>query len=99
VYKDKKLIPGGQSIGVQLHTKGVLVVGHHLVNGENEILSPGEDAKINVGDVILQINGNDIKKMEDIKPHVEEAGKNKEELKLKIKKGKYKNTCRGKRKK
>src|SRR5699024_1658547 len=88
VYKDKKLIPGGQSIGVQLHTKGVLVVGHHLVNGENEILSPGEDAKINVGDVILQINGNDIKKMEDIKPHVEEAGKNKEELKLKIKRGK-----------
>src|SRR5699024_5794474 len=76
------------SIGVQLHTKGVLVVGHHLVNGENEILSPGEDAKINVGDVILQINGNDIKKMEDIKPHVEEAGKNKEELKLKIKRGK-----------
>lgn len=88
VYEDKQLIPGGQSIGVQLHTLGVLVVGHHLVNGENEIVSPGEDAKINVGDVILKINGKDIKKMEDVKPHVEKAGKNNEDLKVKIKRGK-----------
>src|SRR5699024_5408654 len=28
---NKKLIPGGQSIGVQLHTLGVVVVGHYLV--------------------------------------------------------------------
>ena len=31
VLEDFKVVPGGQSIGVKLHTLGVLVVGHHLV--------------------------------------------------------------------
>ena len=35
VLEDFKVIPGGQSIGVKLHTLGVLVVGHHLVSTEN----------------------------------------------------------------
>src|SRR5690625_4822229 len=74
LLEDIKVIPGGQSIGVQLHTLGVLVVGHHLVNGENGMLSPGEDAEVKVGDVILEINENPIKKMEDVKPIIEEAG-------------------------
>ena len=38
-----KLVPGGQSIGVQLHTLGVLVVGHHLVNG----IEGGESSRRN----------------------------------------------------
>ncbi|MUK87178.1 SpoIVB peptidase [Ornithinibacillus sp. L9] len=87
VLEDIKVIPGGQSIGVQLHTLGVLVVGHHIVNGENGSLSPGEDAKIEVGDVILEINGNEIKEMKDVKPLVEEAGNNGEDLTLKVKRG------------
>src|SRR5699024_8056543 len=46
ILEDVKVIPGGQSIGVQLHTLGVLVVGHHLVNSEQEVSSPGEEASI-----------------------------------------------------
>src|SRR5690625_1001180 len=88
VLEDVKVIPGGQSIGVQLHTLGVLVVGHHLINGLNETLSPGEDAEIEVGDIILKINNKPIKKMEDVKPLVDEAGKNEETLDLTIKRGK-----------
>src|SRR5690625_5182249 len=85
---DLKVIPGGQSIGVQLHTLGVLVVGHHLVNKQEETLSPGEDAEVKVGDIILKINGNNIKEMEDVKPYVEKAGEKNEALKLTIKRGK-----------
>lgn len=88
VLEDVKVIPGGQSIGVQLHTLGVLVVGHHLINGLNETVSPGEDAKVEVGDIILKINNKPIKKMEDVKPFVDEAGKNKDTLDLTIKRGK-----------
>ncbi len=90
VLNDVKVIPGGESIGVQLHTRGVLVVGHHLVKSNEEALSPGEDAKINVGDVILKINGNTIKDMEDVKPYVEKAGKKGERLAVTLKRGKEK---------
>ncbi|MHA6251018.1 SpoIVB peptidase [Oceanobacillus sp. CAU 1775] len=82
-----KLIPGGQSIGVQLQTLGVLVVGHHAVDANNGKLSPGEEAKVNVGDIIIEINGNKIKTMNDIKPYVHEAGEKKHPLNMKIKRG------------
>lgn len=84
VLDDIKVIPGGQSIGVQLHTLGVLVVGHHVVNG-SESTSPGEEAAIEVGDIILEVNGDSIKEMKEIKPYVEEAGTNGEKLELTIK--------------
>lgn len=31
MLKDFKVIPGGQSIGVKINSKGVLVVGYHQV--------------------------------------------------------------------
>ncbi|WP_047985396.1 SpoIVB peptidase [Ornithinibacillus californiensis] len=88
VLKDVKVIPGGQSIGVQLQTLGVLVVGHHLVNGDNATKSPGEEAEIKVGDVIMEINGQKIEEMRDVKPLVEESGKKSKPLNVKVKRGK-----------
>src|SRR5699024_8609283 len=49
---DKQVYVGGQSVGVQLHTLGVLVVGHHLVKEKDNNVSPGEEADIEVGDII-----------------------------------------------
>lgn len=83
-----QVYPGGQSIGVKLQTRGVLVVGHHLVKGSDSNASPGEDAKINVGDVILKINGEPVKEMNDIKSYVENAGKSKKSLEITLKRGK-----------
>ncbi|MUV39689.1 SpoIVB peptidase [Lentibacillus sp. JNUCC-1] len=90
ILDDLKVAPGGQSIGIQLQTLGVLVVGHHLVNGEEGKVSPGEEADIEVGDVILEINGKEVKKMDDVKPIVKEAGKTGDPLDLVIKRGKDK---------
>lgn len=87
VLENKKVIPGGQSIGVQLQTRGVLVVGHHLVTTEAGTKSPGEDADIQTGDVILKINNQEIKKMSDIKPLVDEAGKKDTALSVTVKRG------------
>ncbi|WP_404456377.1 SpoIVB peptidase [Virgibacillus necropolis] len=87
VLEDLKVIPGGQSIGVQLHTVGVLVVGHHRITGTSKKLSPGEEANIKVGDIILKINGEQIKEMQDVKPFVEKAGKANESLDVTIKRG------------
>ncbi|WP_249871952.1 SpoIVB peptidase [Oceanobacillus saliphilus] len=82
-----RVIPGGQSIGVKLSTLGVLVVGHHLVNGDAGVSSPGEEAKVNVGDVILKINGEPINGMSDIKSYVKKAGQNHSKMDLTIKRG------------
>lgn len=88
VLDDFKVIPGGQSLGVQLNTLGVLVVGHYLVSQPDGKVSPGEDANVKVGDIILKVNGKSIKNMEEVKPFVDEAGKNDKELALTIKRGK-----------
>jgi stage IV sporulation protein B len=55
------VIPGGQSIGVALDTKGALVVGITGVELSNgQIANPAREAGILPGDVILSINGTEI---------------------------------------
>ncbi|MCP8616807.1 SpoIVB peptidase [Salirhabdus salicampi] len=85
VLKDFKVIPGGQSIGVRLHTLGVLVVGHHLVQTEEGKKSPGEEAGIKVGDIILEINGEEIKEMEQVSSFMKDLDDSNKALKLKVK--------------
>ncbi|MDM5293973.1 SpoIVB peptidase [Peribacillus simplex] len=84
VIKDFKVMPGGQSIGVKLNTLGVLVVGHHLIDTAQGKKSPGEKAKIEIGDIITEINGQTIKKMGDVTPFVQQAGENGQALNLVI---------------
>src|SRR5699024_12024682 len=84
----RSIIPGVQSVGIQLHTLGVLDVGQHLVKSEEGEVSTGEDADINVGDIIVKINGKDIHDMKEVKPLVEKAGKNGETLDVTLKRGK-----------
>lgn len=82
VLSDFKVIPGGQSIGVKLNSKGVLVVGHHQIETEKGKQSPGEIAGVQVGDIIKKINGITIEKMSDVTPFVQESGKTGKPLNL-----------------
>ncbi|MDO6655187.1 SpoIVB peptidase [Anaerobacillus sp. 1_MG-2023] len=84
VLPDFKVIPGGQSIGVKLNTRGVLVVGHHLIHTNEGDRSPGEIADIQVGDIITKINGQAVKKMSDIGTIVKKAGSDGNALKVTI---------------
>ncbi|WP_079708548.1 SpoIVB peptidase [Paraliobacillus ryukyuensis] len=85
VLKDYKVIPGGQSVGVNLQTLGVLVVGHHLISTEEGEKSPGENADIQVGDIITKVNDKQIKNMEEITPLVNKAGESNKPLQFTIK--------------
>lgn len=52
-----KVIPGGQSVGVRLNTKGVLVVGLEEIEGiDGKKYNPGYTAGLSIGDSILEIN-------------------------------------------
>jgi len=89
VIPDLRVIPGGQTIGVKVKAAGIMVVGHHLVQTkENAKASPGEEAKLRLGDLIVEINGkasNDISKIAQI---AEEAGRSAKPLQLLVQRGK-----------
>ncbi|MCB8816485.1 SpoIVB peptidase [Desulfosporosinus sp. SRJS8] len=73
-----KLIPGGQSIGVTLQTKGVMVVGQAPVvdkNGKNSF--PAKEAGIQVGDILLKIENQEVKTDQEVSNAINLAGKQK----------------------
>lgn len=82
------VIPGGQTIGVKVKSTGILVVGYHLVKiGDKRKISPGEEAGVRFGDLIMSIDGerlNDVSKVVDIVKH---AAENKRPLDLMIRRG------------
>src|SRR5690625_2735774 len=80
-----KVIPGGQSIGVKLNTKGVLVVGHHLIQTKDGGTSPGEIAGIKAGDMIVKMNEQEITEMTEVGKFVQTAGARGDTLVLEIK--------------
>lgn len=89
VIPDLKVFPGGQTIGVKLKSSGILVVGHHLVNvADNKKISPGEEAKIQMGDIITSMNGKALHDVSQVSEIVEQSGQKGEDLDLSILRGK-----------
>lgn len=67
VVPKTKVIPGGQSVGVRLNTKGVLVVGLEEIEGiDGKKYNPGYKAGLSIGDSILEINNIRIKDAEHV---------------------------------
>lgn len=54
-YSDRVIV-GGETIGIEVHSNGVYIVGFYPVNGKNI----AEEAGFMVGDIIKKINGVDI---------------------------------------
>jgi len=71
-----KLYPGGHSIGVNLQAKGVMIVGQApIIDEEGKKVFPGKEAGIEVGDVILKVDGKDVYSDQDVATAIDEAGK------------------------
>ncbi|MCM3762763.1 SpoIVB peptidase [Alkalihalobacillus oceani] len=83
-----EVVPGGQSIGVKLNTEGVLIVGHHLIKTGQGEQSPGEEAGIEVGDMITKIDDQPIQRMSEVGEYVQAAGEAGRHVKLEIKRDK-----------
>lgn len=56
------VIPGGENIGIELTSKGVMVVGLYKV-GNNY---PGRDAGIRIGDIVTKINNTEISSITEL---------------------------------
>lgn len=70
----KSVIPGGENIGIELNSKGVLVVGFYKVLNT----SPGVDAGLKVGDIITRVDDTAIDRIADLSDVV----KDKTDLKI-----------------
>ncbi len=61
IYPKTKVIPVGSLVGLKLYTEGVLVVGMSEIKGEdNRIYKPYEEAGIEQGDSIIEINNEEV---------------------------------------
>ena len=71
IADDLRLFPGGQAVGVALHTEGVLVVGTSDLTGAH---SPARTAGVKPGDVITEADGKTIASAEELTALVEAYG-------------------------
>jgi stage IV sporulation protein B len=97
VIPDLKLVPGGHSIGVRMKSSGVMVIGFHQVQQSEQVqVSPAEDAKLSIGDLITHINGKPIRCVQDLSESIASfrsteqslqvtVQRNQEELQLSVK--------------
>lgn len=71
----KYIIPGGQTIGVELKTEGVLVVGlADIISTDKLSVSPAKLAGVQIGDKILSIDSISIEGTDDILNYTAEKG-------------------------
>lgn len=80
-----KVYPGGQSVGIILKSKGVLVVKKSYVLGsDNKKYYPANSAGVKVGDRILAVNGQRVKGKNSLSKLINYYGRRQKRLKLKI---------------
>ncbi|MDF2678666.1 MAG: spoIVB [Bacillota bacterium] len=71
----KYIIPGGQTIGVELKTEGVLVVGlADIISTDKLSVSPAKLAGVQIGDKIISIDSIPIEGTDDILNYTVEKG-------------------------
>lgn len=85
VFAYQKVIPGGETIGIEVHSKGVLVVGFYKVDGQDI----AQDAGFKVGDIITKVNNKSVYNISTMTKNLQETTTN-EDIKFNIiRSGKY----------
>lgn len=70
----EELIVGGQAVGIQISTEGVLVAGLSEVETDEGNVSPAENAGIKQGDIIVKIDGEEVYDASSVIEAVANAG-------------------------
>ncbi len=83
IVSERVLVAGGHSVGVQMDVKGVLIVGLEEINTlDGETINPGLESGLQIGDMILSVNGTKVYKAKEVEQLVNEI---KDKVKLQIK--------------
>lgn len=88
VVPEARVVPGGQSIGVLIHARGIIVAGtYDVVNQDNQKINPALLAGIKKGDVILKIDGIDVRNDSQFKDIVARTGTAGQSMTMVVKRG------------
>lgn len=72
--KDLELYPGGNAVGVRVSSEGVLVVGYSPIEINNKKEeSPGKLGGLEIGDIILKVNGEEMQNSIDLLKTIKEC--------------------------
>lgn len=83
VVSEKVLVPGGQSVGVKMDVHGALIVGLEEIKDEKgELINPGLLSGLQIGDMILEVNGKNVYRAGDVEKIVNDE---KGTVRLKVK--------------
>ena len=74
VLPEVYLVPGGHSIGIKLHSKGVSVVGFYYFEEAGRSISPAREAGVRIGDTIISIDGEEADNVNRVAALLEQAG-------------------------
>lgn len=85
VVSERILIPGGQSVGIKMNVKGVLVVGLEEIETEDSIVSPGYTAGLEIGDIVTSVDGQEVHYAGDVSKIVNAAKEKKKDSSINIK--------------
>ena len=73
------LIPGGDSIGIELDYQGVMITGGYEVKTKNNIYNPLK-SEFKIGDKIIEIEGKEITTISELSEQIKNSGGLKENL-------------------
>ena len=79
------IIPGGENIGIEIKTDGVMVVGTYEIDGSY----PAIDAGIKTGDMIVEVNNHNISSIDEL---VTELSNSNDQVELTLKRDEVKYT-------
>lgn len=72
--KDLEIYPGGNPVGVRVNSEGVIIVGYSEIEINNKKEeSPGKAAGLEIGDVILRVNGENMENSMDLLKTIKEC--------------------------
>lgn len=86
VVSQVKVIPGGQSIGIVMHSRGIMVVGmSNILDESGKTVNPAEEAGIKIGDLIIGVNGRKIENEHQLRNEIAMCGMSQKKVELEIK--------------
>ena len=88
IIPDIKVVPSGEAIGVRIESKGVLVVGlSSITDIKGRRCSPAADAGFEVGDKIMEIDGNQVEQEKDIIDYLNSRQNKDDRIKVLVERG------------